>query len=66
MADVKNAVFNNIKAYLNAIFLTVPYQAVSLVVSLVALYSYEEYAQQIASGRQLLQGPRNQPVGVFC
>lgn len=32
----------------------------------VALYSYEEYAQQIASGRQLLQGPRNQPVGVFC
>ena len=31
----------NIKAYLNAIFLTVPYQAVSLVVSLVALYSYD-------------------------
>ena len=31
----------NIKAYLNAIFLTVPYQAVSLVVSLIALYSYD-------------------------
>lgn len=32
----------------------------------VALSSYEECAQQIASGHQLLQGPRNQPVGVLC
>ncbi len=31
----------NIKAYLSAIFLSVPYQAVSLVVSLGALYSYD-------------------------
>ena len=31
----------NIKTYLSQIFLTVPYQAVSLIVSLAALYSYD-------------------------